>query len=106
MGIREDQFAGLSEEAIQFLGEYEVPDVCCPTCKRAFPRNYETVDVFYGMFDNEYPLHRHVLKDGRTADEFLQAALWSSGPVHFLGLRVSDGTEFLWTDEAIEEFIV
>lgn len=57
------------------------------------------------MFENEYPLHRHVLKDGRYADEFLQACPWSSGPVAFLGLKVSDGTEFLWTEEEIEKHL-
>jgi hypothetical protein len=52
---------------------------------------------------NDYPLHRHQLKDGRTADEFLQAISWSSGPMFFLGLRVSDGTEFAWSEEEIEQ---
>lgn len=103
MGIREDQFLGLPEAAITFLAENEVPEVSCPHCGRPFARNYEKVGVYHGMFDNEYPLHRHVLKDGRTADEFLQAAPWSSGPVHFLGLRVSDGTEFTWTEDEIDD---
>jgi len=94
---------GYPEAAIAFLNENEVPEVCCPTCSRPFPRDYEVVGHYSGMFDTEYPLHRHVLKDGCTADEFLQAAPWSSGPVHFLGLRVSDGTEFLWTEEEIDE---
>lgn len=103
MGIREDQFMGLPPAADAFLKEHEVPEVCCPSCARPFPRNYEQVGEYHGMFETAYPLHRHVLKDGRTADEFLQAAPWSSGPVHFLGLRVSDGTEFTWTDDEIDE---
>jgi len=103
MRIREDQFVGFTPAADAFLAEHEVPPEVCPHCERPFPRNLEVVGHFNGMFDNEYPLHRRVLKDGRTADTFWQAAPWFSGPVHFLGLRVSDGTEFIWTDEEIDE---
>jgi hypothetical protein len=49
-----------------------------------------TGDIFHGMFDEEYTLFRHQLKDGRYADEYLQAQPWSSGPVSFIGLRVYD----------------
>jgi hypothetical protein len=54
------------------------------------------------MFGTEYSLIRYYLPDGRTADEFLQADPWSSGPCFFLGLRVSDGQEFLWPQEDID----
>lgn len=103
MGIRMDQFAGLPDAATAFLHEHEIPTECCPTCKRPFPREREVIGKYYGMFENKYPLHRHMLNDGRTADEFHQAAPWSSGPVHFIGLKVSDGTEFVWTEEEIEK---
>jgi hypothetical protein len=56
------------------------------------------------MFDQEYHLYRHALKDGRTADEFLQVAPWSSGPMFFIGLKVSDGVEFIWTEEEIASY--
>lgn len=103
MGIREDQFIGFTGEARAFLEEHEIPQVMCPHCERPFAHKLEVVDHYFGMFDTRYPLFRHVLKDGRMADGFLQAAPWSSGPMHFLGLRVSDGTEFLWTEEEIDE---
>jgi len=102
MGIREDQFVGFTPAADAFLAEHEVPPEVCPHCERPFPRNLEVIGHFHGMFETEYPLHRRVLKGGRTADEFLQAAPWSSGPVHFLGLRVSDGTELVCTEDEID----
>lgn len=116
MGIRMDQFMGLPSEAVSFLAEYESPLKICPECKRPFPRDLEVISHYLGMFDEEYPLHRHVLSDGRVADEFLQAEPWSSGPMHFLGLRVLNArlpvpiiqlqkecTEFVWSDEEIDQ---
>jgi hypothetical protein len=103
MGIRCDQFVGLPPAAVVFLEEHEVPQEICEYCGRPFPRSLKQIGSFYGMFDDEYPLHRRVLKHGRTADEFHQTAPWSSGPVHHLGLRVSDWMEFVWTEEEIEE---
>ena len=55
------------------------------------------------MFDQEYPLHRHQLNNGFYADEILQASPWSSGPMFFIGLLVSDGKKFLWSEYEIEE---
>jgi hypothetical protein len=55
------------------------------------------------MFDQQYPLHRHLLRDGRLADEFLQASPWDCGPMFFLGLQVSDGTRFEWSEEAMDQ---
>lgn len=105
MGIREDQFAGLTPAAHAFLQLHQVPAARCTTCERELPRNLEVIDQYHGMFETAYPLHRHVLRNGLTADEFLQAAPQSSGPIHFLGLRVSDGTEFVWTEDEINEWI-
>lgn len=106
MGIRCDQFVGLPPAADAFLEEHEVPLEICGCCKRPYPRMLEEIGHFSGMYDEEFPLHRRVLKDGRTADVFHQAAPWCSGPVHHLGLRVSDGTEFVWTEEEIESNLV
>lgn len=103
MGMRCDQFVGLPPAAVAFLEKYEVPSKVCEYCKRPFPRKLEQIGSFQGMFDEKYPLHRHILKDGRTADMFHQVSPWSSGPIHHLGLRVSDGTEFVWTEKEIEE---
>jgi len=103
--MRMDQFAGLTKDASKFLTDNEVESTICNHCKRPFPRKLELIGTYIGMFMSEYPLHRHVLKDGKTADEFLQCAPWSSGPIHFLGLRVSDGTEFLWPVGEIDEWM-
>ncbi len=96
--MRCDQFMGLSGSALEFLGEWELK--CC-TCQQSLPGK-RTIGHYVGMFDNEYPLVRYILRDGRAADEFLQTASWSSGPMFFLGLRVSDGTEYVWTQEEID----
>ena len=103
MGIRCDQFVGLPPAAVAFLEEHEVPQEVCEHCERPFPRSLEEIGSYQGMFDIDFPLHRRVLKDGRTADEFHQTSPWNCGPIHHLGLRVSDGTEFVWTEEEIEE---
>jgi len=65
------------------------------------------VGKYEGMSESPYPLHRHSLKDG-YADEFLQAARWSGGPMFFLGLHVYDSHEkhegtIVWSEEAINE---
>ena len=103
--MRCDQSWGLCPNAEVFLEKNELPIEKCPCCRRDFPKKLETIGHYEGMFEQEYPLHRHTLKDGRFADEFLQADPWSSGPVAFLGLRVSDGSEILWTDDEIEEHL-
>jgi len=100
--MRTDQFAGLPPAALMFLKRHEVEPPVCPCCKHTGPRELTKIGTFSGMFDEEYLLWRHLLTGGHTADEFLQAAPWASGPVHFLGLRVSDGTVFEWPDEEIE----
>lgn len=109
MGMRCDQFVGLSPTTQAFLDEHRVPLKVCEHCHQQLPRKLQQQSVmgpighYYGMFNEEYPLHRHILKDGRTADEFHQISPWSSGPIHHIGLRVSDGTEFVWTDKEIAE---
>lgn len=105
MGIRMDQHVGLTKEATEFLARNEIKPAVCNLCERPFPRKLEKIGRYPGMFGDDFPLNRHTLKDGRTADDFLQCAPWSSGPCHFLGLRVSDGTEFTWTEKEIEEWM-
>jgi len=102
MGIRCDQFVGLPPAADVFLDLNTDPAEICEHCEQVIPCKLETIGYYDGMFGEEYPLVRYVLKDGRTADVFHQAAPWCAGPVHHLGLRVSDGIEFVWTEEEIE----
>jgi hypothetical protein len=98
-----DQFIGLSPAAETFLQEHEISVKVCECCKRPFPRDLQVVGHYYGMFETEYPLYRHILKDSRVADEFLQTSPWDCGPMFFLGLQVSDGTRFEWTEEEIDQ---
>jgi hypothetical protein len=105
MGIRMDQHAGLTNEAREFLARNRLEPAICSLCERPFPYEMEKIGTYRGMFDNKYPLYRHILKDGRTADEFLQCSPWSSGPVFFFGLRVSDGLQFMWSDEEMNEWL-
>jgi len=51
-----------------------------------------------GMFD-DIPLYEYVLYDGRTARETVQVELWSSGPMIWTQLEVSDGNVFQWKYE-------
>lgn len=95
--MRCDQFPGLPKHALEFLEEWRKRCGCCGQ----FLPSPLTVGHYVGMFEDEYSLTQYCLRDGRTADEFLQAEPWSSGPMFFLGLKVSDGQEFLWTQEDI-----
>lgn len=103
MGIRMDQFIGLPPAAEALLREYEISAKVCECCKRPFPRDLEEIGHYYGMFDQQYPLHRHLLRDGRLADEFLQASPWDCGPMFFLGLQLSDGTRFEWSEDEMDQ---
>lgn len=100
---RSDQHIGLTKEAINFLKDYEIKPRVCSECGRPHYVKLEKIDTFSGMFDTEYSLHRHYLIDDLYADEFLQCSPWSSGPMFFIGLKVSDGRKFLWTEDEIEE---
>ena len=97
---------GLTPEAIDFLKENEVPAEVCEHCNRPFPKALEKIDIFTGMFEDEYGLFRHFLKDGRFADEYLQAEPCSSGPCFFIGLEIHGGTtpnqKFEWAQSIID----
>jgi hypothetical protein len=100
-----DQFAGLAPAAEKFLKENQRPPRICETCGHVTETYIEKCGTYSGMFMEEYPLHRYPLKGNRFADAFLQAAPWSGGPVHFLGLRLGDETEFIWTEEEMNEWL-
>jgi hypothetical protein len=103
--MRMDQFAGLPPSALKFLDENRRPPCTCPACGHVTAAYIEAVEEYTGMFGDAYPLYRYQLKHGKTADEFLQCADWSSGAVHFLGLRLEDGTEITWTNAEREEWL-
>lgn len=103
---RSDQYVGLTDEAQQFLRDNEVGYEMCPHCGQIMAgTTSEVIEHFTGMFGNEYDLRKHYLYDGREADEFLQCSPWSSGPVFFIGLELSDGQEMIWTDDEIETYL-
>jgi hypothetical protein len=109
--MRCDQFAGLPPEALVFLAKNEMPGTKCPTCGHDPGPKLTKCGSYSGMFDDDdYDLFRHELQDGRHANEFLQAAPWSSGRVHFLGLRVRTAVgalhsyyDITWSQEAIDK---
>lgn len=114
MGIRMDQFMGITGEARKFLEENAVRSVVniCNHCHRA---DMEIIGKKYsathGMYDNEYDLNTYDLLNGDTAIEVLQCSPWSSGPVIFLMLEVygkrngevnTPKQVFKWSEEDIE----
>ena len=107
--MRCDQFMGLPMAAQSYLESHKVARETCPCCGQCIPRQLRVIGHYDGMFLDQYPLYQYVLHDGLYADEFLQASPWASGPVHFLGLRVTNNgelvSEFTWTPEEIEENI-
>lgn len=103
--MRCDQYIGLTDAAEKFLEENKIPNKVCPCCGRVIPKIPKIIGKCLGMFGTTCPLFRHRLKDGRTADEYLQASPWSSGPMFFIGLKVSDGKEFNWPQEEIDNVI-
>lgn len=49
-------------------------------------------------------LHRYTLADGRKLSEFIQAEIWSGGPVYFIALKDESGkpiAESLWSEEEL-----
>lgn len=133
MGIRKTQWIGLSAEAGKFLEENAVKVekniVLCPHCGEKVSSCMMDDEIAegrktYGMFEEEIPLSTTRLKDGRFAREIVQAEPWSSGPVIFTCLWVSNvekmtAEEFVkpgvaqnngeiigqWTDEEIDEYM-
>jgi len=105
--MRCDQFMGITPEARDFLAKNEVAPEPCSCCHRPYLPVWESCGSYAGMFDERHELFRHKLKDGRYADEYVQAAPWSSGPVFFIGLKVYDiegnvTIDYLWLDEEIK----
>ena len=100
--MRTDEFMGVSPAAVDFLKENRQ---VCPHCNCNPPCSVEIAGHYLGMYHSEHPLFSYKLKDGTKAVQFHQASPWSSGPIHFLGLRLEDGTEFTWAEEEIMEAI-
>ena len=91
---RSDTYLGLCAEALEFLNKNEIVKKCNECGSETITT--QTIGEYEGF--DKYTLHRHFLKDGRIADEFLQKTDWNSGPVLYLGLRVGE-TEIIWRDK-------
>ena len=102
MGIRETQPMGLAPRAEAFLKEHGILKDYCEHCDRN--NGYERrVYQRVGMFD-DLALCEYTLKDGRTARQFVQREVWSSGPMIWTALEV-EGEKFLWPEEEIEKIL-
>lgn len=92
---------GSAPEAIGFLRNHGQLRDRCPHCNRHSGYMSRIIGTA-GMFD-DLNLLEYQLDDGRTAKEVIQTEIWSSGPMIWLQLEVSDGTVFSWADDAIQE---
>jgi len=111
MGIRCDQWIGLTNVAHEWLREHvklvEANHVFCPHCGGEVHHDtrMETVEedrFVYGMFGDKLLFGTWRLKDGKLVREVLQADPWSSGPCFFTCLELEDGTRIgEWSDEEI-----
>lgn len=97
--MRCSQPYGLTPEALMFLSQNARKIDHCSHCGR-YDDHPKTEIGTYGMQD-ELGLYRHTLSDGRTADEYVQHEVWSSGPMIWLGLQCGD-VKFEWEEEDME----
>lgn len=92
--MRCTQPMGLPAQAEVFLAQKTKRRNPCTHCDRDDgPVKKEVASV--GMYD-DLPLYQYELKDGGTATEFVQKEEWSSGPMIWVALRLSDGTTIEW----------
>jgi len=91
---------GLPSEANIFLAKNTKRLNTCPHCDRDDGLVSKVIQRV-GMFD-DLPLFEYELEDGRTAKEVVQEEIWSSGPMIWLQLEISDGTVLAWDPKDIE----
>jgi len=104
--MRMFQMMGLTSETEKYIDENCMKVGCnpCPHCgqhtsERLLILGVEYIDSFYGDGPN---LHTYRLKQGGLVKEIIQAEIWSSGPVCFLCLELTDGTRIgEWSKEEI-----
>ncbi len=98
--MRCTQLMGLPPAAKAYLEEYrEWADTLCPHCARVIDREMVPAKVYKsarstGMFDDGPELVEYKLRGGLTAREEVQYVEWSSGPMIYLRLVVSNGRVF------------
>jgi len=117
--MRCDQFMGLNSWAsklvnqtktVKEVGERIADDGAIEPFSRVVQipvvKTEECGASFFGMFDEEYSLVKHILPDGRVFSEYVQAEPWSSGPCFFLALKDEKGEpvpESLWSQDEIDD---
>jgi hypothetical protein len=99
--MRCTQMVGLPKEAYDFLKDNAKLNEYCEYCHRSSGYVRKEIGVT-GMFSEE-KLFEYQLKDGKVAKECVQSSRWSSGPMIWLELRVSDGRVFSWAQKDIRE---
>lgn len=99
--MRMDQYVGLTERAQKWIDENVVKETV-ETVSVSYVNGVEThrgtasvvgpLAEPYGTIegaweDNVAPLMAYTLRDGGTVEEYVQAEMWSSGPMYFIALR-------------------
>ena len=92
---------GLPAEANAFLATHSKRKNVCAHCARDDGPVRERIGRV-GMFE-DLSLFEYELQDGRTAKEVVQQEIWSSGPMIWLQLEISDGTTLAWNPADIVE---
>ena len=102
--MRCSQPYGLTKEAFDFLSKNALVVNQCQHCNRHDGFQTEVIGN-YGMFD-ELELHLYKLQNDLTAKEVVQYESWSSGPMIWLCLHISDGRCFRWDEKEIESVVL
>lgn len=107
--MRCTQIYGLTEEARRFLDENckKETNEKCPNCghiisEKLASQCYKDVSNT-GMFEDGPFLMKYFLKDGKVANEIIQATPWSSGPCIFMCLEIEGKKMFEWSQEEIDK---
>jgi len=110
MGIRENQWYGITVEAGLFLDEHGVYEGWdeCPHCGKTTKTKLkcEQHDVYEGGWEEEFPLMKYPLANGGYALEVLQDDPWDCGPMIYTKLEVYNSNSeleqtFQWPFETI-----
>ncbi len=88
------------------------PDVPVELVRKSFKRRItkrKVIDTIRSIFiysdKPPFKLYEYTLLDGRVFREYVQSAIFTTGPIYFIALRDSEGNvvqESLWSDSYIE----
>lgn len=123
MGIRMDQYAGLTSAARQLVAGENVLDYVTTEDRLYSDGHHEIVgptevyksSVFVEVcgsisgawIDEVAPLHRYHLPDGSVLEEYVQDEVWDSGPIYYIALQYQDSQtpvpQSLWSERDMYE---